>query len=156
MLWLVEEALVRCVIARVENDGRSVGAYATMLIDSDTESNLVGQDSELSAEVERVIYDFEDGSPRILLICKGGMLYRGRLSEYIGLLHRPYPEGKTEAGMSDEVSGLAFQVFELGDKNYEKWMQTGKLPVSAVPGFDEAVVCLRETIEVYELGKPQK
>jgi hypothetical protein len=40
MLWLVEEALVRCVVARVENDGRSVGAYVTMRLDSDIESNL--------------------------------------------------------------------------------------------------------------------
>lgn len=61
----------------------------------------------------------------------------GPANEVIGLLHRPWLEGKTEAQMQEDILELAGRLLNCPES--EK---------------DETARQLRETIEAYELGKP--
>ena|SRR3989344_5788950 len=61
----------------------------------------------------------------------------GHPDKFIGLLHRPRPEGKTEADMKRTALGLARHVLAASDE-----------------AQDAAMVELREALEAWELGKP--
>lgn len=78
----------------------------------------------------------------------------GHPDQIIGLLYRPWPEGKTEMDMLRNISFQAFWTYELKVKMNEPWVHGGELPKKASPELDEAITKLHELIEVYELGKP--
>ena len=77
--------------------------------------------------------------PYIQLFTREEGFVMGRPGELIGLLHRPWPEGKTEGDMWREVMVL---VSDLYGQN---------LPSLRALGL---ATQLREAIEAYELGKP--
>ena len=72
--------------------------------------------------------------PRIVLNLKDAGVYTNQPDAIIGLLRRPYPEGKTEVQMMAEARDAADFFAERG----------------------MGIVPLREALEAYELGKPEK
>lgn len=98
--------------------------------------DVVSKNLDLPTEVERVGVDFECGPRRIVLICKDGILYRGRPSDLIALVGQAQSKGKSKAQMQEDVLILARRLLDCPES--EK---------------DEVARKLRETIEVYELGK---
>jgi|SRR3989344_3710794 len=70
-------------------------------------------------EVLRVHHDHELGPPRIVLMCKHGMLFRGRPDQVIGRTYHPWSDGKTESQMADEVLMCARVLVEtFGGRGY--------------------------------------
>lgn len=92
--------------------------------------------SEVEVHPDHVVLHAKDasGGP------PGGKL-PGSPEEFIGLLHRPWPEGKTERYMLHEISAKAYEFNEAAEEG-------------DVERARAVAQSLREAIEAWELSKP--
>lgn len=86
----------------------------------------------------------EERDPYIQLFTREGGFFQGKPEEVIGLLHRPWPEGKPKWQMLTELGRASAVVAAMiAQVDYDEDI------------FRAQVAFLRNALDAYELGKPQ-
>ncbi len=98
--------------------------------------------------VEDISEGSNDTSTDIILNIERGGMHHGWPNELIGLCYRPWPEGKTAQQMRDEIWRHAQRLASL--------MDGGGHIEDHLSGVDVIIGQLREAMDAYELGKPEK
>lgn len=72
------------------------------------------------------------------------MALHGEPDQFIGLVHRPWPEGKTAEDMRDAIAGFSWEVMTDSDLHC----------ANSGHGMENSIEALRGAIDDYLLGKP--
>lgn len=105
--------------------------------------DVVGTDEDGFREVLHIVQDTEVVPHRILLDARGGNLFIGRPTQFIGLLHRPAKEHAFS-----KIPGYAQR------EVVQAMCENGFQEMSIDDQLDRRLTTIREAIETYELGKP--
>lgn len=89
-------------------------------------------------------------SPWVTIHCENGGGYPATPPDRIfSLIHRPWPEGKTDEKWRKEIEALLLVAWRtVEEANWEQISDYGR--------SDQCLARLREALDVYELGKPLK
>lgn len=93
----------------------------------------------------------KEQDPYVDLFIRDGGLIMGRPEEIIGLIHRPWPDGKTEQDMLKAIFSIIKKIptvsYGAPKQLFEEFWSTAL--IMCTPELGEA-------IDAYELGKPQE